>query len=363
MFPYDALHPAQEDQSASLLAKPEYYHEFEDGSSFTAVPFFRLDSGDRDRTHFDLRELTFLWLHDDFELRVGVRQVFWGVTEVSHLVDIINQDDTVENIDAEDKLGQPMVNLSIARDWGTIDLFLLPYFRERTFPGRGGRLRSALPVDTDQARFESSAEEWHTDWAARYSVVLGDWDIGIYHFMGTGREPTLELSLDDSGDFVLIPFYEQINQTGLDVSFVYEDWLWKLEALHRAGQGPEEFFAITGGFEYTFTGVLETQMDLGLLIEWLWDEREDDAANPFENDVAFGIRLAVNDVASTEILFGWVQDVDTSARSLFVEAGRRFGDNWKLSVEIRAFLDQPESDFLIDLRDDDLAQLELAYYF
>jgi hypothetical protein len=69
-FPNDALYSGQNEQSSSFFIQPEYYHEFETGSSFTFVPFFRLDSGDQERTHFDVREFTYLWLKEDFELCV-----------------------------------------------------------------------------------------------------------------------------------------------------------------------------------------------------------------------------------------------------------------------------------------------------
>lgn len=363
VFSQSAIQPGQKDHSASFVANPEYYHEFENGSSFTFVPFFRLDSADEERTHFDLRELTYLWLHDDFELRLGVRKVFWGVTEVVHLIDIINQTDLVENVDTEDKLGQPMVNLSVARDWGTVDFFMLPFFRERTFAGRGGRLRSSLPVDTDRPAYESAAQEWHTDWALRYTQTFGDWDVGLYHFIGTGREPTLVPGADASGNATLTPLYEQINQTGLDLSYVVEDWLWKLEALYRAGQGSEDFFSWTGGFEYTFTRIYETSMDLGALVEVIFDERGNDATTPLENDIAFALRLAVNNPESTEVLFGFIQDMTDNARSVFLETSRRIGDHWKLSVEMRASFSQPASNLLYDQRADDLVQVEMNYYF
>ncbi|VAX32210.1 FIG01201466: hypothetical protein [hydrothermal vent metagenome] len=363
VFAQSAIQPGQKDHSASFVLNPEYYHEFEDGSSFTFVPFYRLDSADDARTHFDLRELSFIWLQDDFELRLGVRKVFWGVTEVVHLVDIINQTDLVENVDTEDKLGQPMINLSLARDWGTVDFFMLPFFRERTFPGRSGRLRSALVVDTDRAVYESAAQEWNTDWAVRYSHFFGDWDVGLSHFIGTGREPTLLRGSDSSGNAILIPRYEQINQTGLDVSYVINDWLWKLEALYRSGQGAEDYFSWAGGFEYTFTRFMDSEMDLGLVMEAIFDERGDRATTPFENDIALALRLAVNDPESTEVLAGWVQDVTGNARSFFIEASRRLGDQWKLTVEMRASFSQPESDLFFDQRADGFLQAELNYFF
>ncbi|MFQ5451501.1 MAG: hypothetical protein ACE5E9_12805 [Nitrospinaceae bacterium] len=363
LFANSAIHRDQQDQSASLVAQPEYYHEWKGGSSFTFVPFYRLDSADPERTHFDLREMNFLWLAEDFELRAGVGKVFWGVTEVVHLVDIINQTDLVENVDTEDKLGQPMINLSVARDWGTLDLFFLPFFREQTFPGRRGRLRSAATVDTNRTLFESPAKEWNSDWAFRYSHSIEDVDIGLYHFVGTGREPTLLPGTDGDGNPILIPFYEQINQTGLDLSYVAGEWLWKLEALFRAGQGDEDFFSATGGFEYTFTRIFDTAMDVGVLLEGIFDQRGERATTEFEHDIAFGLRWTRNDAASTEALFGWVQDVKTNARFLFLETSRRFGDHWKLNLEIRAFLSQPADDLLFDQRADDLMQLELYYFF
>lgn len=361
-FPHEPLFSDQRYHNGSAVVQPEYYHEWEGGSSFTMVPFFRLDSADPERTHFDLRELFFLWVPEDFELGVGIRKFFWGVTESQHLVDIINQTDLVEFPDAEDKLGQPMINLSVPRDWGTVDLFLMPYFRERTFPGEKGRLRTPLVVDTDEVVYESGAEEYHPDLAIRYSHTLGDWDLGLSHFQGTSREPTLLTSTNDSGAPVLIPFYEQISQTGLDLQWVVEEWLWKLETIHRAGQG-NDFFAWTGGFEYTFTGVAGSRMDLGMISEWLRDTRGDSSTTPFENDIMAGLRLAVNDIASTELLLGLIQGLDSPARLVRLEASRRMGDRFKLELEANLFSQQERGDLFYSLRDDDFIQSTLLYYF
>ncbi len=361
-FFHDPLFPEQERNDASLAFQPEYYHEWENGSSFTATLFARVDSTDSERSHFDVREFIYLWLGDSWELRVGIDKVFWGVTEFVHLVDIINQTDLVEDIDGEDKLGQPMVNLSLIRDWGTVDLFVLPYFREQTFPGPEGRLRTEPPVDTDNPEYESSAEENHLDFAIRYSHSLGNWDFGIYNFNGTGREPTLLPDLNASGEPVLTPFYEQINQTALDLQVVTGNWLLKLEAFYRTGQG-NDFFSSISGFEYTFVNLAQTGLDLGLIGEWAYDERGEEATTSFQNDAIIGLRLAVNDAASTALLVGFSQDIESSGHFLNVEASRRFGDNWLLSLVSRFFFDIPEDDPFFNMRDDDYIQLVLAYYF
>ncbi len=109
---------------------------------------------------------------------------------------------------------------------------------------------------------------------------------------------------------------------------------------------------------------------LGVLVPW-WlqyrtqnrrQEREN-ATTAFENDGMFGLRLAVNDAASSALLAGFFQDLDGPSRALGIEGSRRLGDNWLLSLELRVFLDQPENDPLASFRDDDYLQLALAYYF
>ena len=356
-FSETALTAEQHDSYLSVATQSEWFHDWDGGrQSFTFVPFYRYDQHDDERTHADIRELTWLKAAADWELRIGVRKVFWGVTESQHLVDIINQTDLVENIDGEDKLGQPMVNLALIRDWGTLDLFVLPYFRERTFPGEQGRLRTVPVVNTDNALYQSDKEEKHIDYALRWQRSMGEWDAGLSHFYGTSRDPQFIPGP------LLTPFYELIHQTGLDVQATFDAWLWKLEAIRR--RGPDETYtAATWGLEYTFYGVMESAADICLVLEYLYDERGQQASTPFQDDVMVGLRFTLNDEASSEALIGVIDDLDSDAQMLNVEASRRFGNNWKLNLEARWFNNIPVTDPLYSFSNDDYIQLELAYYF
>jgi hypothetical protein len=346
----------------SISLQPEFYKDRE-GWGFTLTPLFRVDSADDERTRFDIRELMVLRYGDTWEVRAGIGKIFWGVTESQHLVDIINQTDLVEAVDGEEKLGQSMVSLSLIREWGTLDFFLLPFFRERTFPGRKGRLRNGILIDTDRVGYESAAEELHIDGAVRYSHTIEKWEIGLSYFRGTIREPTFKLGIDGSGRPFLFPFYEQGGQTGVDLQVVADRWLWKLEAIYRSGQGDRDFYAHTLGFEYTFPAVSFAGMDVGILAEWLYDERGDEATWTFDNDIMIGTRIALNDEAGTEALLGVIHDVGEGPRIFFLESGRRLTDHWKLSLEAFFILHSPEDDFLHDFRKDDYIQLDLIYYF
>ena len=370
-FLSDPAYDGQGDGDFSLAFEPEYYREWRNGrDSFTFAPFLRYDSRDSERSHLDVRELYWQRVGRSWELRAGISQVFWGVTESQHLVDVVNQTDLVESPDGEDKLGQPMLRLATFRSWGTLELFVLPGFRERTYPGRDGRLRSALPVDTDRARYESAAEDGHIDAAIRWSHVVGPFDLGLSYFRGTGRDPLL--LLDDTGsEPTLVPFYEQIGQAGLDVQATTGGWLWKLEAIHRSGLH-EDFVAATGGFEYTFgspfarvtpKGGIWNNVDVGFLLEYLWDDRGEGAQTPFEDDVFVGTRWALNDTQSTEILAGAIVDTDSQASFLLLEASRRLLDTWKLELELRAFTGVPPDDPTAAIRSDDFLLLRLARHF
>ena len=382
-FLHSPEHSPQKHHGLSFAVQPEFYHAFDDDrQSLVFTPFLRLDTADDRRSRFDVRELMYQRVFDDFELRAGIGRVFWGVTESYHLVDVINQTDLVENIDLEDKLGQPLVNLTLTRDWGALDLFVLPGFRERTYPGRTGRLRSEPYVDTNRATYESGAGRDRVDLAVRWSNAVGDFDIGVAHFHGTSREPRL-LPLPICADgrpapqlrcppvgpptgppagVVLAPRYEVVHRTSLDLQATKDAMLWKLELLHESGQG-DSWVAWVGGFEYTWYGINESESDLGLLVEHLFDGRGGHASHPLENDVFAGVRLGLNDEAGTELVGGIIADGEGDATAFTLDASRRIGDDWKVELEVRTWNGVEHDDRMAPLRRDDYVQFTVSRFF
>jgi len=368
--------------------------------------FVRWDENDDERTHGDVRELYYQLTGDAFEFRAGARRVFWGVAESRHLVDIINQSDFVENISNELKLGQPMVSVALIRDYGTIEAFLMPYQRERTFPGEDGWPRLPLPVAEDEATYESSREEKNLDYALRYAGTVGPVDFGVAWFDGTAREPRLVpcVKRNASGQFiqgspngpscdgpgyssvilpppplppfptpqqiqaeilanlVLVPFYDRWRQGSIDAQYVIGSMAWKLEAVRRKTLG-EVTWGSVAGFEYTFGDIGGSGIDIGVLGEYLYDEK-DDALNALVDDEVFvGTRLALNDVASTTFLAGVLASRDDGKSLRYgLEGSGRLNDDWKLSAEARIFSQWPD-DFTAFLADQDFVTVTLERYF
>lgn len=357
------LFSEQADHNASLAGNFEYYHDWDSyRQRFAFTAFARLDSEDDERSHGDIRELYWWQQFSAFEMYVGLRKIFWGVTESLHLVDIINQDDVLENIDREEKLGQPMLQFVTEQNWGTLSAFLLPYFREQQFPGAEGRLRVGLPI-LDDPLYQSGAEEKHIDYALRWSHVVGNWDIGLSHFVGTHRDPVFVPEFTSDGSVALRPQYNQIEQSGLDAQATIEDWLLKLEAISIRERGQGRNTAAIGGFEYTLVGLGETAMDLGILMEYQFDDRSGERSTVSQNDLVVGCRWVLNDVDGTEILTIFSQDLDADNQFFSLEASRRLNDFWTLEGEIRLFSRLEAGTPEFDLRQDDYFQLEVKRYF
>ncbi len=359
-FPNEGAFEGQKDHFPSLAVSPEYSLNWNKGYDVLNFKgFFRLDVDD-ERTHWDIRELYYQKSKKNWEVSLGLKKVYWGVTESNHLVDIINQTDAVESFDGEKKLGQPMAQFSLStKKIGTFDFFYLPYHRKRTFPGTKARLRFLIVIDKDDLSYESSAEEWHQDFALRWKHYIGIVDIGLSHFYGTGREPLF--AFNSVGG--INAFYPIINQTGLDIQVTNNAFLWKLESIYRTSDA-QDFFALTGGVEYTFSNIKSSGVDIGILLEYLYDDRDELALTGLQNDLFLGSRIAFNDVQSTEILIGGIADLEKSSKIFSLEASRRLGESWKLEVEGRFFSNIDNQEFILtNFQEDSFFRLSILKYF
>lgn len=363
----EPLNPVQHDNNLSLTFESEFYHDWQQSEQrIVFTPFARLDQYDSERSHFDLREFYWRRSFDNTDLYIGLRKLFWGVTESIHLVDIINQSDMVENIDGEDKLGEPMISLAHATALGDWELFLMPYFRERTFAGAEGRLRTPLVVDQERAMYESGKGKNHLDSALRWSHVIDDWDVGLSYFHGTDRVPQL-IPATDNGIARFFPYYAQLDQLGLDLQYTYEAWLWKLEAVSRRHNNRlnptlKRSSAAVGGFEYTWYGLLSAT-DVGLVLEYQYDSRNGQQAPLSNNDIAIGTRITLNDEDDTTLLAVAATDLEQRTRFISIEASRRLGDNLSINLEARFFSNTTQKTLLYPLRSDDYLEILLTTYF
>ena len=346
----------QKKNHTSFSFSPEIFKD-DSNKIFHFKAKLRKDSEDSGRDLNDIQELYLINILEDKEIKFGVSKEFWGVTETSHRVDIINQTDFTEGFDGEEKLGQPMIKISLERQWGLLDIYTLLGFRERNFSGNKGRLRLPLSINEKGPLYSSSSKNKRADFAVRWSNYYDDFDIAISHFSGTSREPRFLPSANKIKE--LVPIYEVIDQTGLEIQYLLDGLAIKGEVISRSGQG-ERFSAATYGFEYTQVGVLQTRIDLGWVVEFNNDDRLE--SSPF----VLGTRFSFNDIYDSQILSGFIVNDKSKELGFLLEASRRIGECCMLSLEGIYFDDTDEDNGQKKLfqafKDDDFLRAEFIYY-
>ncbi len=357
-FPKNGAQGQSQWAGSAAFLQEWYWRSEDEKSSWVVSPYGRIDAEDQQRHLFDIRQAYWLQVGDSWELKAGLDQVFWGVTESQHLVDVVNQTDLADRPDGETKLGQPLIQLNLLGEWGSLQTLVLPWFRERTVPGESGRLRLPLPIEQDEAVYESQAKQQHVDWAVRYSKQLDQLDIAISYFDGTSRDPLLLVSPEQ-----ILPYYPQMQQWGLEGQWIVDSWLWKLEAIQRKTT-QSSYSAYTTGFEYSAVGVIETIVDVGWIVEYQYDSRGQDALTPAQRDLFLGTRIAFNDEAGSELLMGLGQDLQNGATRIGkVEGSSRLSNNVRVRFDAWMFQTDAPTDPIWWFRRDDYVQLGLDYYF
>jgi hypothetical protein len=364
----------QDQTNLALFFSSEYFWQSSKKNlSFTFLPYMRIEqqwtydsaSEYSKRTHVDLREAYWRLDSDRWELKAGVTRVFWGKTEFVHLVDVINQLDTRESKIDEEKLGQPMINASFLIGEGTLDLFMLMGFRERTYASKDGRLRLPFLVETDLAVLDETPVD-NVDFAVRWDQPLGEYlDVAVSHFVGLSRIPTLILNVDiNQFSINFVPYYEFIEQTGLELEAISNGWTYKLEAISVEGKNSGRWGAYTAGIEYTWGDVFSSGNDFTGVFEYMYDNRDEIAPTFLEDDFGVAIRWSANDLHNSQGTLGVIFDPATEETIIRLDFNRRFGDEWKLIVEMVAF--ESKGNFLVEkiyyLQQDDFFRLQIVRY-
>jgi hypothetical protein len=324
-----------------LLLTGGYYRDWDGGRQALSIePFLRLDpSGERSR--FDLRQLAWGYRRGRWDLIVGVQEIFWGVVESSNLVDVVNQRDIVVGGFGYVKLGQPLVGVATRQDWGTLELLLMPCFRERTFSGRAAAL------------WTSGARNWHMDGAIRWSQSIGDWDVGVMQFAGTNRDPRFVPGLDSDGRPTLRPYYDVVNQTAIDAQWTRGSWLWKIEAVTLDPE-PGRYFAVAAGVELAFADYLSA------FGEYVYDGRGNGATTSFEDDFFVGAQLLLQD---GRVRGGTYIDRRTWNTVVSLRAEKRLSEVSLVSIEIGAFVGRGALEPPHARRQHDYLSLNFTRYF
>ena len=268
-------------------------------------------------------------------LTIGSDIAFWGKTEIYNPSDIINTQDFRAGLRQAKKRGMPMVRLSGAAGSGELSLLLMPIFQPNLYPYRSSRENLPLEVADSQNLYGQGTCKNCLSVATRWEGYVGNTDIGLSYFDGTGREPTLAVG----ADMRMTPTYHGIRQAGVDIQHILGETLVKADVIHRAGQPDHhgrirDYTALSGGIEHTLYGIFDSNADAGLLAEAALDSRGVNAHNSFQRDLFGGVRLVMNDIDDSTILAMVGYDMDYHSRSLTLSGERRLADGLVASASL-----------------------------
>ena len=115
-----------------------------------------------------------------------------------------------------------------------------------------------------------------------------------------------------------------------------------------------------GGIEYTYYGIRNTQSDLGVIVEYAFDDRND---NPFNNEGIIGLRWSMNDVKSSSLLAGYLLDMRGNSNRFQAEFEQRINDNLKLFLDLSLNGSIDGTDFTHQFKEDSQVTIKIAKYF
>jgi hypothetical protein len=186
--------------------------------------------------------------------------------------------------------------------------------------------------------------------------MIDDYDIGFSHFYGHSRNPKLILN---QSSFKLDQHYPLLSQTGIDIQATKDSWLYKFEAI-SAELMSERHLSVAGGLEYTYYGLNNSSQDLGIIVEYLFDDRND---HPFNNEGSIGLRWTRNDINSSALLAGSIIDLDGNSNQFFIEYEQRLKNDFKIFLEAIISGSIDSSDYNYAFKDDTNFKVKIAKYF
>ncbi|MDC3057273.1 hypothetical protein OA100_00295 [Alphaproteobacteria bacterium] len=351
----------------SIHLKSELFVEPTSNINLLIEPTYRYDHHDKERSLFDISQGYFLYFNDSSEIKVGKEKVFWGVTELKNLVDIINSPDDASGEDKA-KLGQSLVSYSYINDKiGFVDLIYMPIFHEPTKIGKRGRLRLALPTQNYNTSYQGGAGIKVPSWAAKWQNSFGDTDLSLQLFRGTSRSSSTLPKLE-SGEIKYFSGHERITQIGGFFQSIHGPIIFKFEGIKRNGQNNainerENFYSYITGIEYVVTRVFDKVWDLNIFTEYSNDDRGSNSTDIFQNDLFIGTRINLNDIEGTEITQTLTLDLNGDGNTGIFEISTRIKDSVRITANYTSYWSVNDKDTLYSFRRDNYLGIRITNYF
>ena len=330
-YPRSAAFDGQENSFFHVEVQPEL-SVFDDNTEWILQP--RIIGGTAGVGVVDFREAHVASRIGEIDVLVGNTILFWGKVESYNPADVVNSLNYSRGLMRSEKLGAPIVRVSLPIGSGQLDLLTIDFVKN-IYPSQSLREHVGTRIGK-QVSFSGGASKSDIGHAARLSAYYGDVDLGLSWFRGIGNATRLM----SQSNGTLQPDYSRINQVALDIQYMHGDTAFKGEFIRRKGQydrlgAVKKYHAGVLGMEHSFYDIANSGSDLVLLTEYAFDSRNSLSHSGFENDLTIGVSWLKNDINDTEMLALLTQDLEYKAQLLTIRIDRRINDRFTFKTSVR----------------------------
>jgi hypothetical protein len=360
----------QHSGSLSLVTELEWNKPLSDLFNFRAKPLLRYDPEDSDRNSAQLKEFELQYASEKHFWDMGQTVLSWSTTESVNVLpvivaDIVNRRDYVADADGQQKLGRPLIGYKFLEDDYSFQVIYFPYFVEDKFGNIHSResFTQGMLNISETPLYAGKDKEQEPSAAVRFEFAYANTNLAGFYYQGySATQQFVAVSTN-----TLAPVYDLEKISGLTSETVTDNWLLKSELSYHhvvdqrfASDRRSPYLTAILGTEYTLV-MYESDADVAIFSEYIFDERQESDASPFENDLFLGARWSLNDQQSTVITGGVVRDLDDHSAVAHFNFNRRILSDFSVDLTFRYYA--PDSSTNLDpLRKDSLIKLIFKYH-
>lgn len=332
-------------------------------------------------TELELRE-TYLDLSlGNMDLRLGKQNIVWGEAVGLFFADQVNAKDLREFVLADfDDIRKPQwaALIEYSGELSHIELVWIPVLEFNDYGEAGSEFPASLALPSGVAPTVTATDEpgnnfRNSEYAARFSYLLGDWDLSIFHLYTWDKEGATIRTINSPTSYTFMPTHRRVNISGFTVAKEVNDMILKAEVIYTRGK----YFSVIDstdidglvkadyidyliGVDYTFFNNIETNLQFMQRIIPDHDDRFFRQKH-ISSTGSFRIKTGFfdNSVEPELLVISSLQELDMMIRP---KVGFTFKDNWRLFIGADIFAGETDGIFG-QYKDKDRIYTELGYSF
>jgi len=300
---------------------------------------FLYSSEYKDRRYLLLNELYISKEFDDYEVSIGKKIKYWGELEGYNVADIYNQKNYLKDpFDKNAKYGAIGADITRYFDENSLELGVKFYEDDIAYP-QGVTPYSPFPIFYEK-RLQFSSKRYTPTLYLNANLVNDEYlDNEIKMILLHGYDTKRNLILNSH--FSLSQYAYRVNKALLLSHIIYLDTIFKTELSYTdvIDYTPmSDYTQLSFGVEKSFYEISKTDMTLyAEYYRYIYADntkvKNVDISEIYDNDLFLAMRINFNDVRSSELKLGVLQDLTKDERILKAEANSRVFDSFMLHGE------------------------------